>query len=157
MHEIIGNLWDYHDAGTWCTITTNGTITYGRHYFQEALDPQCVMGAGVALQAKTRFPELPFSLGQLILANGNIVHELPQYHIYTFPTKTNWWKRSDIGLIIRSCKQLVNLTPHNRTVYMVRPGCGVGRLPWRDVRPKIENLLDDRFVIVELPKWQPFT
>lgn len=152
MQEIIGNLWDFQDAGNWIVITTNGTITFGRHYFQEALDPQCVMGAGVALQAKKRFWDLPFVLGQLIVETGNVVYKLPRYKMYTFPVKFNWWEKADIGLIIQSCKQLSHLVPKGKTVYMVRPGCGAGRLVWEDVKPKIEDLLDDRFVVVERPK-----
>lgn len=149
MREIVGNVWDYHDAGHWVVITTNGTITYD-HWEQ----PCCVMGAGVAKQAKERFPGLPSTLGRLILATGNVVYKLPQYRIYTFPVKTNWWKQADVNLIVRSCKQLVKLVPENGVVYMVRPGCGAGGLHWGEVKPIIEPLLDDRFVVVELPRWR---
>ena len=150
MKELVGDIWDYHDAGNWIVITTNGTITYN-----DQNRPCCVMGAGVAKQAKERFPHLPFVIGHFILGRGNNVYKLPQYHIYTFPVKTNWWLKADMKLIVRSCNQLAELAPKNELTYMVQPGCGVGRLAWRDVKPEIEDLLDDRFVVVELPKWRP--
>lgn len=156
MREIVGDVWSYHDAGHWIVITTNGTITYSGNGYVESLS-ECVMGAGVALQAKQRFPNLPSVLGQLVFVTGNVVYKLPQYRIYTFPVKTNWWMRADMRLIVRSCSQLSRLAPEDELTYMVRPGCGVGRLAWRNVKPKIEHLLDDRFVVVELPKWEPFT
>jgi len=34
-------------------------------------------------------------------------------------------------------------------VYLVRPGCGNGRLDWRDVKKVLLARLDDRFVVVE--------
>ena len=151
MLEVVGNLWKFYDDGNWAAITTNGTITY-----DEWERPCCVMGAGVAKQAKGRFPDLPSTLGQLILATGNNVYKLPQYKLYTLPVKFDWWLKADIGLIVRSCEQLAHLVPNGKTVYMVRPGCGAGRLAWRDVKPEIEGLLDDRFVVVELPHLAPW-
>lgn len=159
MKELVGDIWDFHDAGNWVVITTNGTITrdYDDYDTNGILTPQCVMGAGIALQAKERFPDLPFTLGRLILDRGNAVYRLPQYRLYTFPVKTDWWKKADMRLIVRSCNQLAKLAPKDKLTFMVRPGCGVGRLAWRNVKCKIEHLLDDRFVVVELPKWIPFT
>ena len=159
MKEIVGDIWDYHDAGHWIVITTNGTITrdYDDYDKNGVLTPQCVMGAGIALQTKQRFPDLPFVLGRLLLDHGNTVHKLPQYRIYTFPVKTDWWMKADMRLIVRSCNQLAKLAPENELTFMVRPGCGVGRLAWRNVKPEIGHLLDDRFVVVELPKHSPFT
>lgn len=152
MKEIVGDIWDFHDAGHWVVITTNGTITYN-----DLEQPCCVMGAGVAKQARERFTSLPATLGQLIVKTGNTVYMLPQYRIYTLPVKEQWWMAADMYLIKKSCEQLAEMVPWDRAVYMVRPGCGVGRLAWRNVKPEIERLLDDRFVVVELPQWKPFT
>jgi len=149
MKELVGNVWDYHDTGHWVVVTTNGTITY-----DDWERPLCVMGAGVAKQAKERFPNLPAALGYYVQTSGNIVYAFPQYNLYTFPVKINWWLKADMRLIVRSCNQLSKIAPKDELTYMVRPGCGVGRLAWRDVKPEIEGLLDDRFVVVELP---PFT
>ena len=159
MKEIIGDVWDYHDAGHWVVITTNGTITHDYDDYDEYgnLTPYNVMGAGTALQAKDRFPDLPAVLGVLIESYGNIVHRLSQHRLYSFPVKINWWLKADMGLIVRSCNQLAKLAPENELTYMVKPGCGVGRLAWRNVKSEIQHLLDDRFVIVELPKHSPFT
>ena len=158
MKELVGDVWDYHDAGHWVVITTNGTVSYNYNYYgHNESSAYNVMGAGVAKQAKQRFPSLPYTVGNLIKLEGNVVYKLPRYRLYTFPVKTDWWKKADMRLIVRSCNQLARLAPENELTFMVRPGCGVGRLAWRDVKPKIEHLLDDRFVVVELPKWKAFT
>lgn len=151
MREIIGNVWKYHDAGNWIAITTNGTVMHD-YDATKVQPPRNIMGAGVAKQAKERFSDLPLVLGTLIESHGNIVHRLPQYRLYSLPVKFDWWLKADIGLIIRSCNQLAHLAPEGELTYMVRPGCGLGRLAWRDVKPRIEDLLDNRFVVVELPK-----
>jgi len=139
MKEITGDIWDWHDAGFWIVVTTNGVIKR---------DGSCVMGRGIARQAKRRFPRLPFELGAKIEAHGNVVFSFPRYRIYTLPTKHNWWERADLDLIVFGCRQLVESAPASQVVYLVRPGCGNGGLAWDDVQPAIASILDDRFVVI---------
>ena len=138
MLEIKGNLWDWHDKGYWIAITTNGVIR---------MDGACVMGRGIARQAKNKFPQLPYDLGNSIQAGGNQVHQFSKYQIYTLPVKHHWRERADLDLIVRSCHQLNSIA---EKTYMVRPGCGNGGMLWDVVKPAIENILDDRFIIVEI-------
>ena len=35
-----------------------------------------------------------------------------------------------------------------QTILCPRFGCGAGELNWEDVKPMIENILDDRFICV---------
>ena len=137
MKEVKGDIWDYHDKGHWIVIPTNGSIRE---------DGACVMGRGVALQAKQRFPNLPHQLGELIRERGNRLFAFPKYRIITYPVKHNWREKADIVLIEKSCQSLAQSS--GPEFCMVRPGCGNGRLNWKDVKPILEKYLDDRFVVV---------
>lgn len=150
MLEVKGDIWDYHKQGKHIVITTNGTInSYGK----------AVMGRGVALDAKKLYPEIPKDLAIRLKKYGNTVFLFSKRKIFSFPVKHNWWEKADINLIIKSAKSLsdfVNCFIHNQIVnfdkiYMVRPGCSNGKLSWEDeVKPKIKNILDDKFVIVQI-------
>lgn len=139
MKEITNNLWDYHMDST-IAITTNGVVNTQGY---------AVMGKGCALEAKTRYPGLPGILGGLINRQGNHVYYLA-FNIVSFPTKYHWKDKSDIELIKRSASELVQLTNGRgiKSVVMPRPGCGAGGLKWTDVKPVLEEILDDRFSII---------
>jgi hypothetical protein len=150
MLEVIGDIWDYHKQDKPIVITTNRTINAKN---------EIVMGRGVALQAKQKFPDLP---RQLAIRIKNLGHDTVfwffNYHLFTFPVKHNWFEKADIQLIEKSAYDLVafvnTLSRENPSyfskIYMVRPGCSNGKLTWDYVKPKIKNLLDDRFVIVQI-------
>jgi len=141
MREIQGDIWDYHGTGAYIVITTNGSTTH---------DGLAVMGRGVALQAAMRFPQLRHQLGSLIKLYGNYVFIFSPWKIITLPVKNDWKEDADLHLIRRSINELytitraINISP----IYMVRPGCGNGRLKWQDVQPILKSL-EDRFVVVE--------
>lgn len=141
MKYIQGNLWDFHSLGPVC-ITTNGIIKK---------DNTLVMGAGIALQAKQRFPNLPGTLADLVKAHGNRAFYLPMPNLFSFPTKHDWRDPSDIDLIAQSCLDIINIT--NRVgffkqVYLPKPGCANGQLSWHLVDALISGILDDRFIVV---------
>jgi len=142
MLELQGNIWDYHAAGHWAAITTNGSV----NRFCCA-----VMGRGVALEAAIKYQDLPMLVGRHLTANGNVPACFDQYRIFTLPVKHQWSEKASILLIQDSLallKQLAEVVD-SWPVYLVRPGCGNGGLSWAEVKPKIELLLDDRFVVVE--------
>ena len=138
MKESSGDLWTI-DA-EYRVVTTNGIVTTNG----------LVMGAGVALQAKGRFPRLPRALGKLVREFGNVPFLLKQERLITLPTKNHWRDPSDISLIVSGVHRLVELVNgHNiSSVAMTRPGCGNGWLDWDVVKAEIENVLDDRFVVL---------
>lgn len=143
MKEIRGNIWDYHKKGHWIVITTNSNIK---------ANGKAVMGAGIAQQAAMEFPDIPSILGILISTQGSRVHVLAGKDMITFPVKYKWWQKADMGLIELSCKQLVEATVQfnlEAPIYLVRPGCKLGRLDWKDVKPILEKYLDNRFIVVE--------
>lgn len=140
MQYVNGNLWNFHPASPVC-ITTNGIIKK---------NGQLVMGAGIALQAKMQFPNLPYKLANLVRDYGNHVFYLDEENLFSFPTKNDWRDKSDIDLITNSCMQLVGLsTKFGFTqVYLPKPGCANGQLSWPAVDKVISEILDDRFVVV---------
>lgn len=64
-----------------------------------------------------------------------------------------WALQSDINLIKRSASQLVELADHFgwKCVILPKPGCNNGGLNWEQtVQPVLENVLDERLVILSL-------
>ena len=139
MQLIEGNLWKFHTPANWIVIPTNGSI---RH------DGACVMGRGVALQAKKRYSDLPYELGQYIRRFGNVVHTFREYGLLSFPVKHKWFEKADLELIEQSAKQLLYVV--DRPIYLPMVGCGNGRLAWKDVKPVLDKYFDDTFTVVAL-------
>lgn len=146
MQEVKGDIWNYYDKGNWIVIPTNGTVK---------ANGEAVMGRGLALRAKLKFPQLPFALGRFINAYGNVVFVsnlqgkgFKAIRLITFPVKNHWKETASLHLIERSCNQLVYVAPQNFPIYLPRVGCGNGRLDWEDVKPILERYLDDRFIVV---------
>jgi hypothetical protein len=156
MIETTANIWDF-EADVKC-ITTNGFLKK---------DGTAVMGAGVAKQAKLLYPALPEIVGQVLKTVGN--HVIPVYRaedawLFTFPVKDHWVEDAKITLIKRSAHELLDQVeeintlrgdrkiPLLQTIALPRPGCGNGQLEWEVVKPVLEPILDDRFVVVEIVK-----
>lgn len=140
MLEAFGDIWDWHADGVWVAITTNSDIRR---------DGACVMGRGVALEAKTRYPQLPYQISAGLRHGGNHVQVFPEYRLITLPVKRHWYEQADIELIRQSATELA-ASSFEINVALVRPGCGNGGLKWDDVKPVIADVLsDDRFIVVE--------
>lgn len=137
MLEKIGDLWEH--TGT-IGVTTNGVVRENN---------ELVMGKGIALQAKQRFPTLPFELGCYVLKYGNRVFYLKQHNLLSFPTKKDWRSISDIKLIVQSAQQAMQVADKFglSSVGLPPPGCGNGGLTWDFVQPYVADILDDRFVV----------
>ena len=145
MQYIRGDIFRFNKEGKYIVITTNGSLNKKE---------ECIMGKGLALQAKRKFSTLPKDLGGLIKLNGNRVYISPKRRLITFPTKHEWSQPSDLLLIERSLKQLVyiksNFIP-NEIVYISQLGCGNGKLLWKDIKPLMEKYLEGKgFVFVDM-------
>jgi len=140
MKESIGKLWAAKPEFIKC-VTTNGVVKQ---------NGELVMGKGVALQAKERYPQLPSLLGSYVRSNGNMIYYFEELNIASFPTKNNWKDKSDIQLIIKSCVQLNAMLENlNRYAVLPRPGCSNGGLDWeKEVRPVISRVLSDRVWVI---------
>lgn len=144
MLEITGDIWKFHKAGYPICITTNGIVSgNGKN----------IMGKGIALQAKEKFPEFPKLLGDHIKKYGNVVGYFEEQNLISLPTKNHWMDRSPLFLIEKSLIQLVNLADERnfKFVYLVRPGCSNGQLDWKcQVKPLVQKVLvDERFIVVQ--------
>jgi len=117
-----------------------------------------VMGAGVAKAFRDRIVGVDIAAGVAVKANGNICQpvltlsniDFGTVTIVAFPTKHHWRNDSSIDLIKRSAEQLVELADKNdwKKILLPPPGCGMGNLSFeKDVRPVLEKILDDRFIV----------
>jgi hypothetical protein len=142
MREATADLWSFHDRGAAVAITTSGLV--GR-------DGLARLGRGVARQAGGRFPWLAARLGTLLRERGNHVHHVGE-RIVSFPVEHDPLQRPEEALIRRSAVELACLAQREGWTFVAlpRPGCGGGGLEWREVRPWIAPVLDDRFVVVTL-------
>lgn len=165
MKEIKKDLFECisdQDVDAIC-ITTNG------HYTKGGL---AVMGGGCAGEAAKRWPEVPRRLGKMLKTfmsnipyvigavneNGDhleLTKELMdqrQYKclIFSFPTINNLVDGSNIQLIKQSATIMMDYANRYtlKQIILGRPGVGIGGLMWSDVKPEIEKILDDRFIVV---------
>lgn len=139
MIEICGDIWEYYGSAV-LSITTSGTV---------AKDGRAVLGRGVARQAAARFPWLADELGKQIERNGNHVLCLHS-SIVSFPVEETAWSLPDLAIIERSARELKELADKSgwSCIVVPRPGCGGGGLSWKDVKPRLEPWLDNRFLII---------
>ena len=129
-----------------------------------------VMGRGIALQFKKRFPENFKAYARACKRNevtpGRMfVHETGQLsprYIINFPTKRHWKAKSRMEDIETGLSALVQEIRNRNIRSIVIPslGSGLGELRWEDVRPRIEAALsglDDVEVTLFEPggSWPP--
>ncbi len=135
--EINKNLWDFDPEQYYRVITTNGCINR---------NDEAIMGKGIALQAKERYPYLPIKLGNKLKEFGNHVNIFHDYKIITFPTKDNWRNKSTYSLIQYSCNELIFLCGLLEIKKIVMPmvGCSNGGLEWENVKNIIYQKLGNR-------------
>ena len=138
MILVKGDLWKYRANVVF--ITTNGTLKK---------DGSVVMGKGCAKEATERYPGIAKVLGRRVSLHGNVPACLvttPTKNIWSFPVKHNWWEEADPELIRKSAREVSSM--EDRDFVLPRPGCGNGKLKWKDVKPILEKYLDDRFHVI---------
>jgi O-acetyl-ADP-ribose deacetylase (regulator of RNase III) len=111
-----------------------------------------VMGKGIALQFKERFPENRHAYerackaGQMQIGRMLVVREHTtegEKIIINFPTKTEWFKKSQYSYVEDGLKDLVRVIKEFNIKSIAIPplGCGNGGLQWAKVKTMIENSL----------------
>lgn len=109
-----------------------------------------VMGKGLALEFKKRFPEMfeqyrkfclkkTFAAGQLWLYKGK------EKWVLNFPTKISWRDPSDLALIESGLEKFKATYESKGITSVAFPmlGCGCGGLKYADVLPLMERILGD--------------
>ncbi len=125
-----------------------------------------IMGKGIALQFKKRWPE-NFSLYELACKRNEVVpgkmfifttgtFSNPKF-IINFPTKRHWKGKSRIEDIKSGLVDLVQIIKklEIKSISLPPLGCGLGGLEWDEVKPIIENAFSsvpEVECVVYLPK-----
>lgn len=116
-----------------------------------------VMGKGIALEFKTRFPDMyedyvkRCEQGEVKLGVPYLYKTLYPPQIINFPTKEHWKSISRLSDIERGLKHLFeNYREWGVTSLAIPPlGCGNGQLEWRVVGPLIYRFAKDMAIPVE--------
>lgn len=135
MKYITGNLLE---ADTQALVNTVNTVG--------------VMGKGIALQFKERFPDNfrvyadACKKGEVKVGRMLVVKESTIYGekiIVNFPTKMEWFKKSQYTYVEEGLKDLVSvITSYNIHSIAIPPlGCGNGGLKWDKVKKMMEDYL----------------
>ncbi len=115
-----------------------------------------IMGKGIALQFKQKFPTDYFNTYKLDCQNGELaigkvqVYKLknaqtnPRF-IINFPTKNHWREKSRIEDIESGLQSLVEAVERYgiKSIAMPALGCGLGGLDYAKVKPLIEKAFLD--------------
>lgn len=107
-----------------------------------------VMGAGIALDFKNRFPVMfddykrRCTLGEVVPGRPYL-WENDEVQILNFPTKRHWKDPSQIEDIEAGLQYLATHYTDLGIATLALPplGCGLGGLSWSDVKPMIEKYL----------------
>jgi hypothetical protein len=84
------DIWTFHENGFSVVIPTNTTTRR---------DGTAVMGAGLAKQAADRFPGLPAAYGKWLQGSHPEVPFAAPNRLFCIPTKRDWRRPSEMGLI----------------------------------------------------------
>ena len=156
MIEVTANLWDFHAKGHHVVVTTNIGWAPG--------NPWNNMGAGMALQAAYRYPELPGWYGRRCreYGAGTPVLKRDDLGLVFLPVKplleenpgASWNQTASLELIARGLDQLLAwVTTRKAKVAMGLPGAGNGRLDPVEVLGLVRDKLGFRRGIV-LADWR---
>src|ERR1043166_330905 len=121
-----------------------------------------IMGKGIALGFKKRFPEMyedyvrRCDAGLVRLGEPYLYRRLTPPHVINFPTKAHWRGRSHLADIVRGLKYLeTHIKAWDVSSIAVPPlGCGEGQLEWRVVGPTLYRHL--KTLGIEASLFAPF-
>ncbi|QQV89551.1 hypothetical protein SJ_133 [Proteus phage SJ_PmiM] len=126
-------------------ITTNMNIKKNK---------RAVMGAGIARLFSGKVNNLDLIMAKSLIQHGHVCRILTKHNninLISFPTKYNWYDKSDPSLIRKSALELMDIVSNNdfKRVLLPKPGCSNGGLNWNDIKPMLIDILDDRIHIIE--------
>lgn len=141
-----GNMWDVFGKTDLFLVTTNPIVRK---------DGAVVMGRGIALQMKTRFPEFPYAFAHDLQRRKDEAEFDPDTGVVGvfggqlvgfFMVKTHWRDKADLDVIAKSANALRWKAANYRRVDLNFPGTGNGKLNREDVLPIISMLPDNVFI-----------
>jgi O-acetyl-ADP-ribose deacetylase (regulator of RNase III) len=126
--------------------------------FVNAVNCVGVMGKGIALEFKKRFPEMyqdyakRCERGEVRLGKPYLYKTLLPPWILNFPTKDHWRSLSNLDSIVEGLKYLLEHYQEWEITSFAIPalGAGQGQLDWRIVGPTLYRHLDQMQIPVEL-------
>ncbi|WP_083550088.1 type II toxin-antitoxin system antitoxin DNA ADP-ribosyl glycohydrolase DarG [Chitinophaga jiangningensis] len=124
----------------------------GTQALVNAVNTDGVMGKGIALQFKQRFPENFKAYAAACKRNEVVIGKMFVFHeetttgeviIINFPTKKTWRRKSEYSFIEAGLPALVDIIKQENISSIAIPplGCGNGGLQWEQVKPMIEKYL----------------
>jgi O-acetyl-ADP-ribose deacetylase (regulator of RNase III) len=112
-----------------------------------------VMGKGIALQFKERFPNNYYAykkackngevrIGKMFVFKENSING--NQVIINFPTKTEWYRKSSYNYIEAGLEDLIHVIRKEKIMSVAIPplGCGNGGLEWYKVKALIKRFVD---------------
>lgn len=109
-----------------------------------------VMGKGIALEFKKRYPEMferykQYCDEKLLTVGKLFLYRTPNKWVLNFPTKVHWRNPSKLEYIEAGLQKFVaSYTTYGiASAAFPQLGCGNGNLDWRDVRPLMERYLNE--------------
>ncbi len=117
-----------------------------------------IMGKGVALEFKKRFPEMFADYAErclkkeVKLGRPYLFTALLQPWVLNFPTKDHWQSVANIDKIIEGLEYLLKKYKEWGIISLAVPplGCGEGQLEWRIVGPTLYRYLSKMDIPIEL-------
>lgn len=171
MIEIIGDLFK-QQADVLCITTngftkSNGECVMGLGCAKKAkeINPRVPLLLGRAIMANGNvvnhiitgklalysFPVKPIR-GVCLDDKSNVVSHMKD-KVRAGSQVAGWACKAEASIILESARQLVELAnTHGWTkVVIPRPGCGAGELNWKEIKPLLDEILDDRFYSITFP------
>lgn len=134
-----GDMWSAFGKGIFA-ITTNPIVRK---------DGAVVMGAGIALEAKTRYPSLPYDFAKQLAKGYHEIGYIGTYDevfVWWFMVKEHWIAPANPDIIKKSVHRLVQHSEaigNRQRIDLNFPGIGNGKLRREDVLPLIARLPDN--------------
>ncbi len=134
----------FFDPSEWLCVPVSGNMTNSK------FGPRLVMGGDISYHAKKRHPGIDLLLGSWVLEHGNVPCVQSRSRLISFPIKWHHKDPPDPALIFLSAQKLMVWACREdpEIVCMPRISCSKSGVLWTDIRPTLEILLDDRFVVL---------
>jgi O-acetyl-ADP-ribose deacetylase (regulator of RNase III) len=143
----------------------NGNIFNSEaHAIVNCVNTQGIMGKGLALLYKKKYPDMFLAYREACLAGEiriGFMHlwKMPDKNkwIINFPTKNKWQENSEIQWIIEGLKDLAKVVRENKIQSLAIPalGCGLGGLSFDLVKKEIFQVFEKNFSDVSIELYEP--